>query len=148
MPTFQFRLERVLAWYRKKCRIEESRLSDRLAALRHVETRIAQFQAERLTIEGDLLGRNQIAASHFASLGRYRLRAKEQAAELNEERRRTEASVTEQRVRTQRAQRQVKLVEKLRERRAAEYLAAADRELETLAAEVHLVKWKPGSRPS
>jgi len=142
MQTFRFRLERVLGWYRKKCHIEESRLAQRMEALHHLETRIARFQAERITIERELLGRREIAATDFACLGRYRLRARELEAEFADERRRTEAALTEQRVRTQLAQRKVRLVEKLRERRVAEYTLAADRELETLAAEVYLAKWE------
>ena len=141
MQTFRFRLERVLAWYRKKCHIEESRLAQRIEALRELESRIVRFQAERVTVERELLVRREIAAADFVSLGRYRLRARELEAEFANERRRTEAALSEQRVRTQLAQRKVRLVEKLRERRVAEYTAAADRELETVAAEAYLAKW-------
>ena len=140
MQTFRFRLERVLGWYRKKCRIEENLLAERVEELSRLEARIARFQAERLRIERDVLSRREIAAADFSSLGRYRLRACELDAEFAVERRRTEAALTQQRSRTQTAQRKVKLVEKLRERQLANYTVAADRELETLAAEAYLSK--------
>jgi len=40
-----------------------------------------------------------------------------------------------------RARRDVRVIEKLRERRLAEWQAEADRELEGLAAEVFLARW-------
>ncbi len=127
MQSFRFRLDRVLAWYRKKCRIEENRLAELLEAIRLMEERIAQFQAERLAIERELLVRREIAAADFANLGRYRLRAQEMDVQFAVERRRRETAVTEQRKHVQKAQRQVKLVEKLRERRAIEYHVEVDR---------------------
>ena len=140
MQSFRFRLDRVLTWYRKKCRIEENRLAERLEEMRILDARIARFQAERLAIERELLAHLEIPAADFASLGRYRLRAQDRELEFAQERGRVEAVLTEQRARVQQAQRRVKLVEKLRERRAAEYAVLADRELETLAAEAYLAQ--------
>src|SRR5579863_7711015 len=108
MQTFRFRLERVLEWYRRKCRIEENRLAEGLEAMRQLDTRIARFQAERVTIERDLLVRTEVPAADFASLGRYRLRAREQDAEFGDQRKRQERSIAEQRIRVHQAQRKVR----------------------------------------
>jgi len=141
MRSFRFRLDRVLEWYRKKRRMEESRLAACLDLVRGVESRIALLAAERAAIERELLARAAIPAADFANLGRYRLRANKEELELQVERRRRLTEADEQRARVRRAQQRVKLVEKMRERRLEEYTAAAGRELENLAAEAFLARW-------
>jgi len=144
MQSFRFRLDRVLELRRKQSRMEENRLAACLEALHALERRIAQFQAERLVIERELLQRSAIPAAEFANLGRYRLRAQKQEIEFEEQRRRGELAVAEQRARVRKAQQRVMLLEKLRERRLAEYRYALDRELESVAAWAHLSRWSRG----
>jgi flagellar biosynthesis chaperone FliJ len=141
MQRFQFRLDRVLQWYRKKCRMEESRLAVCLGLVLAVERNIAQLEAERAAIERELLQRSAIPAADFLNLGRYRLRAGKEAIEFAEERRQRLSSAAEQRARVQRVQQRVKLLEKLRERRLAEHTAAAGKELENAAADAYLARW-------
>jgi len=141
MERFQFRLDRVLAWYRKKCHMEESRLAVCLDRVRTTESGIARLRAERSAIEHELFARTAIPAADFLNLGRYRLRADKEAAELQAERRQRTLEVSEQLKRVRRAQQRVKLVEKLRERKLEEYTAAAGRELENLASEAFLARW-------
>jgi flagellar biosynthesis chaperone FliJ len=137
MHSFQFRLDRVLTWRAKQAQMEENRLAACLGAHKLLEGRIAQFQAERLIVERDLLEQHAIPAAEFMHLARYRLRAQRQEIDFNEQRRNSEKIVGEQRGRVQKAQQRVRLLEKLRERRLSEYRYAFDRELETVAEEAH-----------
>lgn len=141
MPTFQFRLDRVLEWYGSQLRLEESRLAAGQAAMSQIEERIARLRAERLTVERELLSSDSISAADLASLGFYRLRARKEAIALDEERVRRGRAVRDQIKAVQFAQRRVRLVEKLRERRLSEHRYAEDRALENLAAEAYLSKW-------
>jgi flagellar export protein FliJ len=141
MQRFQFRLDRVLEWRRKKCRIEEGRLAECLGLVRTAERKIAQLQAERAAIERELLERSAIPAVDFLNLGRYRLRADKEHTAAAEERRQRLLSAAEQRARVQAARQRVKLLEKMRDRRFEEHTAAAGRELENLAAEAYLARW-------
>jgi flagellar export protein FliJ len=141
MQRFQFRLERVLEWQRKKLQIEESRLAACLELVQIVEGKIAWLQADRSAIEADLLQRSAIPAADFLNLGRYRIRADKEELELAAERRQRLASADEQRARVLHAQRRVKLLEKLRERRRAEHAALEARELESVAAAAYLARW-------
>ena len=141
MQAFQFRLDRVLSWRSKQMRMEESRLATCLDAMRVLETRVAAFHAERLAIERDLLQQRAIPAAEFIQLGRYRLHAQRQEIEFGEQRRAGEKAMSEQRERVRKAQQRVMLLEKLRERRLAEYRYAFHQELETVAAEAHLSRW-------
>ena len=141
MQTFRFRLEKVLEWYNHQYELEERRFSACLAALAGAQKQIAALQAERLSIERDVVSRKSIAAAEFVALGLYRLGAKRRELELNAAREQCETAVREQRARLQAAQRRVRLLEKLRERRVAEHLYAETRELEELASDAFFAKW-------
>ncbi|MGA1996997.1 MAG: hypothetical protein ABSH45_14575 [Bryobacteraceae bacterium] len=142
MRSFQFRLRRVLDWYRKKQQIEETRLAACRNTLTAVEEKIARLTAERVSNDRELLSRSAVPAVDFLNLSRYRLRAQRLEAEYTEERQRCESACREQMERVQKAQRQVKLLEKMKERRLEEYTYFSNRELENLAAEGFLATWK------
>jgi hypothetical protein len=88
-----------------------------------------------------MLSQTAIPAAEFAHLGRYRLRAGKEAADLSEERRQRASTAGEQRARVQRAQQGIKLLEKMREKRFEEHTALMVRELDEMAAEAYLSRW-------
>ena len=141
MQAFRFRLERVLAWHRKQAQLEESRLIPRMAQVDRVQNEIAGLKAERLMIEHGVVAGAIIDAQDFAALGFYRLRATAKELELEVELERRQKDVRDQMEILKAAQRRVRLVEKLRERRAGEHAYLADRELEAVAAAAHLANW-------
>lgn len=145
MKAFHFRLDRVLDWYGNLYKIEQTRLASVMAALHATQERIARFQAECLSVERDIIGRHDIPARDFAALGLYRLRARKLEQDFGQELQRREKAVRDQMQRVQEAQRKLRLVEKLRDRRLAEHRYHEDKELEELAAEAYLAKW---DRPS
>ena len=141
MQAFRFRLARVLEWYTRQYELEERRLTACLAALTEAKAAIAALLAERLAVEREMLARKAIPAHDFVALGLYRLGARKRELELNVVRERCEADVEAQRVKLRAAERRVRLVEKLRERRVAEYTYAETRELEELASDAFFTKW-------
>jgi hypothetical protein len=141
MRSFQFRLERVLGWYGNQFQIEHAKLATAMAALHAIQQNIARFHAECLAVERDIIGRRDIAARDFQALGLYRLRARQLQQELNQQLQRREQTVRDQMQKVQEAQRRLRLLEKLRERRLAEHRYIEDKELETLASEAFLAKW-------
>jgi flagellar biosynthesis chaperone FliJ len=141
MQTFRFRLAKVLEWYRRQFQEEERRLAVCLAALADAQQAIARLQEERLAIEREVVSRVSIPSGDFVALGLYRLGAKRRELELNAARERCEAAVREQQARLRAAERRVRLLEKLRERRVAEYVYAETRELEELASDAYFAKW-------
>ena len=141
MTAFRFRLEKVLEWYTHQFEAEERRFISCLAALADARKAIAALQAERLSIEHDVIARSAIPASDFVALGLYRLGARTRELELNALRESCEAKVEAQRIVLQTAQQRVRLLEKLRERRTAEHLYAESREIEELASDAFFAKW-------
>lgn len=147
MRSFQFRLNRVLSWRRKKCQIEENRLAACFTLVRATELKIERLQAERASIDGDLLSRAAIPAPDLLNLNYYRLRARKQHIDLTSERRQRLLAVSEQLGRVQKARRNVKLLEKMRERQWEEHTLLAGRELEQTAGENYLARWSRSRRP-
>jgi len=141
MQRFQFRLERVLEWRRKKCRMEENSLAACLGHLNAADQGLVQLRSERNAIDREILARSPIPAPDFAHLGLYRLRAAKEEQQLIEERTNRARAAAQQRMRVLRAQQRVKLLEKLRERRLEEYMLLAGRELEQAAGEAYLSRW-------
>lgn len=141
MQTFRFRLAKVLEWYTRQSEEEERRMAVCLAALADAQQAIARLQAERTAIERDVVSRTAIPARDFVALGLYRLGAKKLELELNTARERCEAAVEEQQARLRAAERRVRLLEKLRQRRLAEHVYAENRELEELASDAYFAKW-------
>ena len=147
MQRFEFPLDRVLDWRRKQRDLEESRLASCLQLLNAVDKRIERLRDERASIDREPLRRSTIPAADLFNLSLYHVRVRKEELELAEERRRRLQSAAEQRARVQQAQQRVKLLEKMREGRLAEYTAAASREQEQAATESYLMRW-PQSRRS
>jgi len=148
MSAFRFRLEQVLEWRRKKCRIEEDRLAACLGLLRDTEGKIERLHAERTQVDHELLAQSTLRGADLRNLGRYHLWVETMERELADERRRRAQSTSVQRARVQSAQQDVKLLETMKERKLEEYTALAKRELEALAAEGHLARWSQSRRRS
>lgn len=135
MPRFQFRLDRVLGWYREQCQVEENRMRLRAAAVMEARERMTRIRDARRTVESELLDSPALRAPELVALESYGARARRDELRLREEIVRGESALEQQRRVLLAARRRVRLLEKLRERRFAEHALAADRELEELGAE-------------
>lgn len=141
MSGFRFNLDRILNWRRKQCQLEEMRLAASRASLADVERGITGLREERLGIGRELSARLSPAPFELNSLGPYYLRAKRQELELTVACTQKQTEVQSQLAVVRVADRGVRLLEKLRQRRLEEFTYAHDRDLETLAAEAFLSKW-------
>ena len=97
---------------------------------RHREQTLAQ--------RTELIQATTFQAGDLATLASFRHRAQEREAELVKARAQCEQALGRQTAITQKAQTRLRLVEKLTERRVAEYTYQVDRELETMASEMFL----------
>jgi len=148
MRSFKFSLERVLDWYGNQFQLEQARLATAMASLHAIQQNIARFHAECLSVERDIIGRRDIPGRDFPALGLYRLRARKLEHEFTRELQRREQAMRDQMQRVQEAQRRVRLIEKLRERRQAEHRYLEEKEIEALAAEAFLARCDRTSGPS
>jgi hypothetical protein len=141
MKSFSFRLDRVMRLRETSLRAEEEKLEQlRRGADRIERDRDAAeqaFERSRDSVQSD----SSLRGSHLRALDFYRERAARervafarQMAVLAGETERQNKAVVE-------ARRALRLLERLRERRLAEWRAASDYELEALSADFSTSQW-------
>jgi flagellar export protein FliJ len=140
MQRFHFRLKSVLGWRTLQLEIERSRLEALVAERRRAEEDLAQLSDERAAAD-KLLGSETVEGQALAALDAHRYSLERAAGRLRAARADCERRIAAQRATVLAAERQVRLLEKLKERRLAEWRLENDRELEALASETFLAKW-------
>lgn len=141
METFRFRLDRILLWYRSLADLEEARFAECHAHLCRGQEAMARLRAERQAIEHCVIRSATISPQDLAALDSYRMHTLRRESELTVEVRNREKAMEEQLAKLIAMQRRVKLLEKVRERRAEEHRYLTDRELEAVAADAYTAKW-------
>lgn len=140
MTPFRFRLEKVLQLRRKQFELEEAKYQQRTREAAELEAERSRMEAAGIGAETQVRAWSPVTGSDLAALANYRkyVAAQEQqiAVRHAEARKRAE----EQQKAMQEARRRCQLLERLKERRLAEWQAAANKELEELASDSHLAR--------
>lgn len=141
MKAFQFRLQRVLNWRRQQLELIEVKIERIHAELDSVDSARSRLRESLLECERQVREPGVLVGSELAALAGYQLFVKKRQAALLEQRKQYEDRLTEERRRLQEARRRVQLIEKLRERRLAEWKMEAAKEMETLAGELSVAAY-------
>jgi len=141
MKSFQFPLQRVLDWRAIQLRAEE----EKLAALQHRFTSLAQkenaLMAAQSKSERDVLGQPSIGGAQLKALAAFRLRIQSDRAAIRAHRAQCEAQIAEQRKRLLKARKDLRVLERLKEKRRKTWQHLSDREVEDTAAENYISQW-------
>ena len=148
MKTFHFPLEKALEWRRIELELEDARYKRQSAELASLDRRRAEIEASGIRAEIQVREWNPVAAGDLVALGSFRLRVKNDEAELAGRRAECARKLADQQQQMLEARRRCRLLERLKERRFAEWKSAADRELEQIAAESYLSRWKQNRNPA
>ncbi len=146
MPPFRFRLEKVLEWRREQLELEEENFRRQLAILRDLDRQCAELEAAGSAAERVVRAWNPVAGGELGALGSFRLHIKARETEMAVPRNDARRRLAAQHAVVLEARRRLRLLEKLRERRLAEWRAARDKELEQTASDSYLARW--GSKPA
>ena len=138
MKSFHFPLEKALEWRRRQLELEESRVRRQVAALAELDRTRAELEATAIRAEVQVQAWMPLAGQDLASWARFREYVDRQERALAVRRAAGQHQLEEQRKVMLEARRRCRLLERLRERRLAEWRAASDRELEQFAAECYL----------
>ena len=148
MKTFAFRLERILSWRvsslkTQELKLEQLRCSLELANLEKEKLALALSQAQQSTeTHSALLGVDLHAlAAYRERLNRETLVASQNIAAIGE-------SIAKQALVVAGCDRNVRLLERLRDRRREEWQAGMDRELDELSADFAGGQWMRIKRDS
>jgi flagellar export protein FliJ len=142
VTTFRFPLKRVLDWRHTQLELEEAQYKQQAAALAELDRVRAEIEAQGIRAEVQVREWNPVAGCDLGALSSFRTRVKSEEAQLALRRTECERKLAEQQATMLEARRRCRLLERLEERRLAEWRAARDREIDELAAESFLAKWK------
>jgi flagellar export protein FliJ len=141
MQPFRFRLQRILQWQQRVCRIEEDKFSACFADVAESENKLARLVAERVAIEEEFAVQAAMAPSDLRALAAFRRKTVLDQQALEQERRKRQAALDAQRQKLLSERRRLQVIEKLRARALEDYTHAMDRELEALSLESYLSTW-------
>ncbi|MBV9267788.1 MAG: hypothetical protein JO061_16585 [Acidobacteriaceae bacterium] len=141
MKAFRFNLARVLDLRESEAKAEESKLEQMYAMRARMEAeRDALINGfERMAVA--IKSQQALQPSELMALDRYKARVEREKTELAARLRAHEEAIGKQRARVVEARARVRLLEKLREKRKAEWQVGADREMEELAADFSAAQW-------
>jgi flagellar export protein FliJ len=140
MQRFQFRLASVLGWRALELEREESKLEALFAERNRREAELASLGEQEREAER-VLSLDSVDGQALSALDAHRAGLHRAAGRLRAARTECDQRIAAQRIRVAEGERKVKLLERLKERRLAEWQIRTDRELEALASETSLAKW-------
>lgn len=142
MKRFQFRLQAALDWRSRQKEIEQARLQTLFDELHGIDAALHRIAEGAEEAQAEIYGSREIVAGALVALERHRYHLQRERARVLELRADCEARVAAQRKRLIEAERGVRLLEKLKERRLAEWTMEVNKELETVASESFLARWR------
>ena len=142
MKRFEFSLARVLEFRRRQLELEESKIEALNAERAALDGESARLAAEEERTRGALMVTGSVEAGELVAADLYlrhlaeeRKRQREKLADWSTRLRKQQDAVLE-------ARRRLRLLEKLEEKKFREWQTEVDRELENLASELFLARWK------
>jgi flagellar export protein FliJ len=137
MKKFAFPLGRVLDWRRTQASMEEMKLTQFHAELRDIETRIASARAEKSDSERSLLESGAVTGASLAALDSFKRSVAAECARLEDLAAKSRRRIAHQLEIIAAKRRDARLLEKLEQKKLAEWKAEFDRELERQADEAY-----------
>jgi hypothetical protein len=141
MKAFQFPLAKALDWRRIQLELEEARYKQQIASLAGLDQQRAEVEASGIRAEIQVREWSPIAAGDLSALGNFRLYIKSQESEIARRRFEAAQKLAEQQKLMLEARRRWRLLDRLKDRRLAEWTTGRDREVEQIAAESYLARW-------
>jgi len=141
MTAFRFPLKRVLDLRRKQLELAEARYKRQAEEVAALDRARAEVEASGIRAEVQVREWKQVCGHDLGALSAFRQRVKAREAQIASERMVSARKLGELQMLMLEARRRCRLLERLEERRLAEWTAARDHELEDLAAESYLARW-------
>lgn len=141
MKSFRFRLESVLRYRTTLATIEEGKLALSRKQLDEATQNLEALRRSNRSIEQEVLSAQSVTGADLKALGAWQLEMKRQTQSSLQAVEEARIAFQQQMETVRLARRQVRLLEKLRQRRLEEWQEGFDRELEELAASSFLSRW-------
>ena len=141
MKPFCFRLEKVLAWRRTELELEQYKMRLLCVELEEIEQSRARLTAERMVAQREILRARRIDGADLNAHASRLVYLDGRERALLSRRCEQEQRIAEAHKRLLEAQRRLRLLEKLKAGRHAQWRTELNREIEAFAAESHLARW-------
>jgi len=141
MNTFRFPLQKALDWRRSQLELAEARVEQQLAALAGLDRDRLELETTGNRTEVAVRQFEPLAGGDLSALGSFRLALKARERDLAAKRVECHNELAIRQAAMLEARRRCRLLEKLKERRSADWQAARDRELDELATDSYLAGW-------
>jgi flagellar export protein FliJ len=140
MKAFEFRLERIAEYRRQEAELSRNQLQILLAEANRLEVERGRIQTELDQARLDLIGRADLSGEDLSALAHYQSHVARLLRDLDRKRIDVNNRISKQRSVVLEADRKVKLLDRLKDRKFQEWRAASDREIDELAADSHMAK--------
>lgn len=140
MKRFEFPLETVRRWRFEQVALEELKLRKILAERSAIVAARREIEDEGVRTARQVLAQSTVEPLELESLDSFRLYVRGRMRDFDNQERRCEARIIEQRNQVMEARRQFELLDRLRQKLYEEWRAAGNKEQEELAAELFLAK--------
>ncbi|MDQ2899178.1 MAG: hypothetical protein M3Y07_05175 [Acidobacteriota bacterium] len=141
MKSFAFPLEKALHWRRAQLNLEQVRAQAIAGKIVELAKRREDLRNERSSAERHILEAKTVEGAELAAIGAFHSIAAKRDSALCEQSVNRERELSEQRGKLVEAQRKVKLLETLRQKRLAQWNSEVAREQEQFAGEAFLARW-------
>jgi hypothetical protein len=142
MTVFRFPLEKALEWRRTQLEWEEARFRQALETVAELDRESAALQQDGSRAESQLRSEPSVPGVELQALGEFRLHLRRRETALAGRKAASLQTLAERETAMLEARRRCRLLERLRDRRLAEWTRSRDRELEELASESFLARWQ------
>ena len=140
MKRFEFPLEIVRRWRQELVAIQELKLRQIIGEKAGLSAARRQIETEGRETVQQVLQQASIAPLELESLDSFRHYVRGRIRDFEQQESRCDARIIEQRNQVLEARRQFELLDRLRQKSYGEWIAAGNKELEELAAELFLAK--------
>jgi flagellar export protein FliJ len=141
MTNFHFSLQKALDLRRLQLELQEAKFQQQAAVLVELDRVREAMHASRAIAEDHVRAGGSAQGCDLAALGAFRSHVQSKEKDLAQRRVEGEKKLEECRNAMLEARRRCRLLEKLKERRKADWTVALNRELEELASESYLAQW-------
>jgi len=141
MKAFRFSLERALHVRRAQLKIEQSKLQILFQQREQLELQGATILTEAASVRRAIAQESLLKTSEICTVPDYQRSTKHRLVRLDRQKQELRKMTGEQKRLTLEAERRVKLLEHLREKRFSGWSALAQKEQETFAADAYLARW-------
>jgi len=144
MKAFEFRLERIADYRRQQAEVARNELQRMTALLDRLAAERDSLEQRAIQMRANTMSRPDLTGQDLMALSAYEDHASRTVKQIDLKKAEVAKQVDKQRSVVLETERNVKLLDRLRDRKFQEWQAESDRELDALAGDSHMARLAAG----